>query len=121
MVAAAQAFLDSLDDYQRGQVQYGLTDDERSDWSNLPHSVYIREGVSISELSPERLDAAWTLISASLSAAGSPAPRRSRRWRNHCGTTATWMLSRESTSSPCLMSRHRRHHRGGSSTDTTWR
>ena len=70
MVAAAQAFLDSLDDYQRGQVQYGLTDDERSDWSNLPHSVYIREGVSISELSPERLDAAWALISTSLSAAG---------------------------------------------------
>ena len=70
MVAAAQAFLDSLDDYQRGQVQYGLSDDERSDWSNLPHSVYIREGVSISELSPERLDAAWALITASLSAAG---------------------------------------------------
>lgn len=70
MVVAAQAFLAGLDDYQRGQVQYSLTDTERSDWSNLPHALYVREGVSFGELNPDRMALGWTLIRASLSAAG---------------------------------------------------
>jgi hypothetical protein len=70
MVAAAQNFLASLDDSQRGQVQYGLDDAERSDWSNLPHAVYIRQGVSFGELNEERMALGWELIRVSLSAAG---------------------------------------------------
>ena len=70
MVAAAQAFLDSLDDYQRGQVQYSLDDAERTDWSNLPHAVYHREGVSFGELNEDRMALGWELIRVSLSAAG---------------------------------------------------
>lgn len=70
MVEAAQAFLAGLDDYQRGQVQYSLTDAERSDWSNLPHAIHVREGVSFAELNEERMNLGWELIRASLSAAG---------------------------------------------------
>ena len=70
MVAAAEAFLAGLDDYQRSQVQYTLTDAERSNWSNLPHAVYVREGVSFGELNSERMALGWDLIRASLSAAG---------------------------------------------------
>jgi len=70
LTAAAAAFLVGLDDYQRSQVQYSLTDAERSDWSNLPHAVYARAGVGFRELNEERVALGWDLIRASLSAAG---------------------------------------------------
>jgi len=70
MVLAAQAFLAGLDDYQRGQVQYSMGDSERSDWSNLPHAVHVREGVSFGELNEERMTLGWELIRTSLSTAG---------------------------------------------------
>ena len=70
MASAAAAFLASLDDYQRLQAQYELDHEERTDWSNLPHAVYARRGVSFSELNESRTALAWGLIEASLSAAG---------------------------------------------------
>jgi len=70
MVEAASAFLASLDDYQRGQVQYAMDHPERSEWSNLPHAIHLREGVSFGELNEERAALGWELIRVSLSAAG---------------------------------------------------
>ena len=51
----------------RGQVQYGLTDDERSDWL-IFHTRSTFERASVG--TRPGLDAAWALISTSLSAAG---------------------------------------------------
>ena len=70
VVAAAQEFLAGLDDYQRGQAQYAFDHPERAEWSNLPHAVHIREGVSFGELNEERMALGWELIRTSLSAAG---------------------------------------------------
>jgi hypothetical protein len=70
VVVAAQEFLASLDDLQRGQVQYTFDHPERADWSNLPHAVYTRQGVSFRELNEERMALGWELIRVSLSAAG---------------------------------------------------
>jgi hypothetical protein len=70
MVTAAQTFLGGLDELQRGQIKYSFHHPERSDWSNLPHAVYARRGVSLGELNEENKALGWNLIRVSLSAAG---------------------------------------------------
>lgn len=70
MVAAAQAFLTSLSEAQRTQAQYSLGHPEQSDWSNLPHAVYARRGVSLGGLTEPQRALGWDLARASLSAAG---------------------------------------------------
>ena len=70
MASAAQAFLDSLDAEQRDAVQFDLSDPERSAWSNLPHSVRPRLGLSFGGMTEAQEEAAWALIRAGLSAAG---------------------------------------------------
>ncbi len=70
MVAAAQAFLDGLDAEQRDAAQFDLSDPERLAWSNLPHAVRPRLGVSFGDMTEAQAEAAWALIRASLSARG---------------------------------------------------
>ena len=70
MAGAAQAFLGSLAAPLRTRIQFSLEHEERSDWSNLPHALHVREGVSFGELNEEQMDLGWALIRLSLSAAG---------------------------------------------------
>ena len=70
MVTAAEAFLEGLSEPQRNQLKYSFDHPERSDWSNLPHAVYARRGVSLGALSEENKALGWDLIRVSLSAAG---------------------------------------------------
>ena len=70
IVDAARAFLAALDEPQRASVQFGLEHPERADWSNLPHAVHERRGVSFGELDAATVGLGWKLIRACLSAEG---------------------------------------------------
>ncbi|HRI13629.1 MAG TPA: DUF3500 domain-containing protein [Verrucomicrobiota bacterium] len=68
--SAATAFLDSLTSDQRKQAVFPLDDPERKDWSNLPHTIHPRKGISLGELSPAQRIRAHQLIQAGLSSQG---------------------------------------------------
>ena len=70
IVDAARAFLGALDESQRASLQFGLEHPERTDWSNLPHAVHERRGVSFGELDADTVGLGWNLIRACLSAEG---------------------------------------------------
>ena len=65
---AADAFLAALTAEQRGKTVFAVGDDEWRKWMN--QHFYIRQGVSFMELSDAQRDAAFALLSASLSARG---------------------------------------------------
>ena len=65
---AADAFLASLSDEQRGRTTFPVDDPEWRKWMNQ-HS-YIRQGTSFGGMSPAQRDAALGLLKASLSAKG---------------------------------------------------
>lgn len=67
---AARAFLDSLTPDQRKQAVFPADDPERKDWSNLPHTIHPRKGISFGELNPEQRVKAHHLIQAGLSSQG---------------------------------------------------
>jgi hypothetical protein len=75
-VAAANAFLSTLDDRQRARALAGLTEATRSNWSNLPTGVRLqsgaaaRNGLKLGELSAAQQEAALALVAAPLSASG---------------------------------------------------
>lgn len=66
--AAAAAFLKSLDAEQRAKTSFPVDDVEWRKWMN-PH-FYVRQGVSLGELTAEQRGAAIELLRASLSAKG---------------------------------------------------
>jgi len=68
--SAATAFLTSLSASQRPKVIFPLDDPERKDWSNLPHTLHPRKGLSLGELTPEQRIKAHHLIQAGLSSQG---------------------------------------------------
>ena len=70
-VAAANGFLDSLDDTQRRKVSYAFTDNEqRSNWSNFPEGMVPRGGLMIGELSAGQMDNLDKLIAVLFSEKG---------------------------------------------------
>jgi hypothetical protein len=71
IVGAANAFLASLDEKQRGSVLFAFDDQQqRVRWSNLPVSSVRRAGLSFRDLSPAQRTAALSLLSAALSRRG---------------------------------------------------
>src|SRR5882724_3520927 len=71
VVAAANAFLATLDDTQRKKVVYAFDDaEQRVRWSNLPVTIVPRGGMSLKEMSAEQKSAAMKLLAAVLSPAG---------------------------------------------------
>src|SRR2546427_6791439 len=71
IVAAAQAFLTSLDDAGRAKVQFGFDDGaQKTRWSNLPSPMFERKGIRIGDLTPTQRAAETTLLQAALSADG---------------------------------------------------
>jgi uncharacterized protein DUF3500 len=71
IVAAANAFLATLDDTQRKKVVYSFDDtQQRQRWSNLPVTIVPREGMSLKEMTPQQKSAALKLLASTLSPAG---------------------------------------------------
>jgi hypothetical protein len=71
IVAAANTFLDTLNDTQRDTVLFDYDDEEqRNNWSNLPTGLYTRDGLSYAEMSEEQRAAVLTLLETILSEQG---------------------------------------------------
>ena len=71
-IAAAQAFLSSLDEHQRKVVNVELNEDTRIRWSNLPTGIapYPRNGIRLGDMTPAQQEAALKLVAAPLSPSG---------------------------------------------------
>lgn len=71
VVAAAKAFLATLDDAGRAKAVFAADDEvQRRNWSNLPSGIYKRAGLRLGDLSPSQLAAAKTVLQAALSPMG---------------------------------------------------
>ena len=71
VVAAANAFLDTLDDAQRGKVSFAFDDAaQRVRWSNLPVSMAEHRGLRMGDLKPAQRAGAMKLLSTVLSKMG---------------------------------------------------
>ena len=62
VLSATQAFLGTLDDAQKESVQGERSQDNLSQWSNLPDQLFERTGMRMDALSAEQQAAALTVI-----------------------------------------------------------
>jgi len=70
-VAAARAFLATLDEPTRVKVVFAFDNEpQRKRWSNLPTGLYQRAGLRLGDLTPSQRDAAMALLAAALSKSG---------------------------------------------------
>jgi hypothetical protein len=71
IVAAANAFLATLDDTQRGKVNFAFDDAaQRKRWSNLPVTMAERRGLRMGDLKQNQRDAVMQLLATALSQMG---------------------------------------------------
>jgi hypothetical protein len=71
IVASANAFLNSLDDAQRGKVSFAFDDAaQRVRWSNLPVNMAEHGGLRMGDLKPNQRAAALKLLATALSKQG---------------------------------------------------
>ena len=70
MRTAANEFLVSLSPQLRAQARFAMDDEERRLWSNLPSTIFTREGVSFGEMSESQRILAHRLIQSPLSSQG---------------------------------------------------
>lgn len=71
IVGAANSFLSTLDEKQRGSVQFAFDDEaQRVRWSNLPITIVRRAGLSMGQLTASQRVAAMALLSSALSRRG---------------------------------------------------
>ena len=71
ILAAAQAFLATLNDAQRSKVQFDFNNNtQRAKWSNLPTGIFQRAGLRWGDLNQAQRDAVMTMLKVSLSAKG---------------------------------------------------
>jgi hypothetical protein len=71
IVAAAKNFLATLDDAQRGKVVFDFKDDaQRKRWSNLPTTIFKRQGLHMGDLTQPQRDAVLAVLAAALSPQG---------------------------------------------------
>jgi hypothetical protein len=71
VVAATEAFLETLDDAQREQVSFDFDDElKTSNWSNLPAPLVERSGVPLGDMTEEQQQAAMAILQAALSEEG---------------------------------------------------
>jgi hypothetical protein len=71
IVSAANRFLATLDQQQRGSVLFRYDDDaQRARWSNLPTSMSRRAGLKLGDLNAAQRSAAMSLVSFALSKRG---------------------------------------------------
>lgn len=69
-VAAAKAFLVTLDDAGRAKVSFAFNSDQKTKWSNFPVGIYPRNGLRWGDLSAAQRDAALKLLATALSKQG---------------------------------------------------
>jgi len=69
-VAAAKAFLATLDDAARSKVNFAFGTDQKSKWSNLPEPMYKRNGLRWGDLSAAQREAGLKLLATALSKQG---------------------------------------------------
>lgn len=69
-VAAAQAFLATLDDAGRTKVSFPFDSDQKHKWSNFPIGIYPRNGLRLGDLNPAQREAVFTLLANALSRRG---------------------------------------------------
>jgi hypothetical protein len=69
-VAAASAFLDTLDEKQRDKALLDFGSGKRSGWSNLPVTMVPRNGVRLGDLTKAQRAAAMDVLAAALSKEG---------------------------------------------------
>jgi hypothetical protein len=69
-VAAAKAFLATLDDAGRAKVSFAFNSDQKTKWSNFPIGIYPRNGLRLGELSAAQREAALKLLATALSKSG---------------------------------------------------
>jgi Protein of unknown function (DUF3500) len=69
-VAAAKAFLATLDDAGRAKVSFAFNSDQKSKWSNFPVGIYKRNGLRWGDLSAAQREAALKLLATALSKQG---------------------------------------------------
>jgi hypothetical protein len=67
---ASVEFLDSLSPEQREQAVFSMDDKERRAWSNLPATMFKREGISFKEMSPAQRRHAHKMLQSTLSSQG---------------------------------------------------
>lgn len=68
---AAKKFLASLDEAQRGKVEFDFKDDaQRKRWSNLPTGIFRRAGLRLGDLTQSQRDVAMAVLAAALSPQG---------------------------------------------------
>src|ERR1700733_8094274 len=70
VVAAANAFLATLDSAERTKVGFSFNSSQKMGWSNLPSGIYQRNGLRLGDMTPAQKDAALALIAAALSRDG---------------------------------------------------
>jgi hypothetical protein len=71
IVAAAQAFVATLDDAGKAKVQFPFDDSaQRARWSNLPSPMFERKGLRIGDFTPPQRAALTSLLQTALSAGG---------------------------------------------------
>ena len=71
LVSAANTFMATLDQKQRGRVLFAYDDEEqRRRWSNLPTAMVRRAGLGLGEMSAAQRSAALALVSSALSGRG---------------------------------------------------
>ena len=66
-VAAANAFLATLDDAKRAKVSFPFNSDQKSRWSNFPPGIYPRNGLRLGDLSADQRAAVFELLATALS------------------------------------------------------
>jgi len=71
VVAAAQAWLATLDDAGRGKAQMAYdAPEKRTKWSNFPITMVPRNGVRLGDLNPKQREAAMAVLAAAFSSDG---------------------------------------------------
>src|SRR5204862_1691816 len=68
--AAAEAFIATLTPAQAIRTVFAIDDSEWRRWSNVDNGIYVRQGVSLREMTEEQRRAGMALVRASLSAKG---------------------------------------------------
>ncbi len=69
-LALAADLLNSLSDSQKEAVSFALEDPAKTRWHFLPHSSFKREGLPLSDMTPEQVQKTYALLEAYLSESG---------------------------------------------------
>lgn len=70
IVDAAKSYLDLLSPAERIRSHFGIQSDEWRKWFNVDNGIYVRQGLSLKEMSTPKKTAAMQLLEASLSEKG---------------------------------------------------